>query len=111
MNLFHHLVKRHTEVELRPPDWKAIETEVKYEGYLEQQQRHIARMKQAETRRIPADFVFDAVPGLSNEVVEKMKRVRPATLGQAGRIPGITPAALSILNLYLGSVRPAERNG
>ncbi|MBI3666670.1 MAG: tRNA uridine-5-carboxymethylaminomethyl(34) synthesis enzyme MnmG [Acidobacteria bacterium] len=82
-------------------DLKAIETEIKYEGYLAQQERHIEQLKKAESRRIPPDFTFAGLPGLSREVVEKLERVRPLTLGQAGRIPGITPAALSIINVYL----------
>ncbi len=88
---------------LRRADWKAIETEIKYAGYLEQQRRQVERMKQAEARRIPERFEYRGLPGLSNEVVEKMERVRPRTLGQAGRIPGITPAALSVLDLHLGA--------
>jgi tRNA uridine 5-carboxymethylaminomethyl modification enzyme len=81
---------------------KAIETEIKYEGYLAQQQRHIEQLKKAESRKIPQDFAFRGLPGLSREVVEKLERVRPLTLGQAGRVPGVTPAALSIINVYLG---------
>lgn len=88
---------------LRRADWKAIETELKYVGYLEQQRRQIDRLKKAEARGIPADFEFRGLPGLSNEVVEKMERVRPRTLGQAGRIPGITPAAISILEMHLAA--------
>src|SRR2546428_482061 len=80
---------------------KAIETEIKYEGYLAQQQRHIEQLKKSESRRIPPEFAFRGLPGLSREVVEKLERVRPLTLGQAGRIPGITPAAISITNVYL----------
>ena len=88
---------------LRQADWKAIETQIKYAGYLEQQQRQIRRMRRAESRRIPAHFEYRGLPGLSNEVVEKMERVRPRTLGQAGRIPGVTPAALTVLDLHLGA--------
>ena len=88
---------------LRRADWKAIETEFKYVGYLEQQRRQIARLEKAEARGIPAQFQYRGLPGLSNEVVEKMERVRPRTLGQAGRIPGVTPAALSILDMHLGA--------
>jgi tRNA uridine 5-carboxymethylaminomethyl modification enzyme len=93
------------QVELSAPDWKAIETEVKYEGYLAQQKRQVERLRRAETRRIPTEFRYAGIPGLSREVIEKMERVRPATLGQAGRIPGITPAAISILNVYLDMPR------
>ena len=88
---------------LRRADWKAIETEFKYVGYLEQQRRQIARLERAEARSIPEQFQYRGLPGLSNEVVEKMERVRPRTLGQAGRIPGVTPAAISILDMHLGA--------
>lgn len=88
---------------LRRADWKAIETELKYVGYLEQQRRQIDRLKKAEARGIPTSFEYRGLPGLSNEVVEKMERVRPRTLGQAGRIPGITPAAISILEMHLAA--------
>lgn len=88
---------------LRKADWKAIETELKYAGYLEQQRRQVERLKRAEARGIPERFEYRGLAGLSNEVVEKMERVRPRTLGQAGRIPGITPAAISILDMHLGA--------
>ena len=77
------------------------ETEVKYAGYLQQQERQIERLQQAERRRIPANFVYADVPGLSLEVRHKLERVRPETLGQAGRIPGVTPAAVAVLDCYL----------
>ena len=104
------LVNRHTGVELGRPDWKSIETSIKYEGYLAQQRRHIQRLKHAESRRIPEGFSFIGIPGLSREVVEKMERVSPTTLGQASRIPGITPAAISIINLYLDMPATARSN-
>ena len=88
---------------LRRSDWKAVETEIKYTGYLDQQRRQIDRMKRAESRRIPERFEYRGLPGLSNEVVEKMEKIRPRTLGQAGRIPGVTPAALTILDMHLGA--------
>lgn len=86
---------------LRPADWKAIETEIKYAGYLDQQRRQIERLKKAEARGIPASFEYRGLPGLSNEVIEKMERVRPRTLGQAARVPGMTPAAVTILDMHL----------
>lgn len=98
-------------VELTSPEWKAIETEIKYEGYLSQQERQVERLRRAEARRIPGGFQFAGIPGLSREVVEKMERVRPVTLGQAGRIPGITPAAISILNVYLDMPRAEAPRG
>jgi tRNA uridine 5-carboxymethylaminomethyl modification enzyme len=78
-----------------------VETEVKYAGYIAQQDRQIARLRQAEGRRIPAQFGFRGVPGLSREISEKLERVRPETLGQASRIPGVTPAAVAVLDVYL----------
>ena len=78
-----------------------METEFKYSGYIAQQQRLVARLRDAESRRIPAEFTYRGVPGLSNEASEKLGRVRPETLGQASRIPGITPAAIAVLDVYL----------
>jgi tRNA uridine 5-carboxymethylaminomethyl modification enzyme len=78
-----------------------VETELKYEGYLAQQNRQVERLKEGESRLIPADFDFSAVPGLSNEVKDKLRRVQPPTLGHASRIPGVTPAAIAILDVYL----------
>ena len=78
-----------------------IETEIKYAGYINQQERQIGRMKDAERRHIPVGFAFDTVPGLSREIREKLIRVNPETLGQAARIPGVTPAAIAVLDVYL----------
>ncbi|MBV8896701.1 MAG: tRNA uridine-5-carboxymethylaminomethyl(34) synthesis enzyme MnmG [Acidobacteriaceae bacterium] len=78
-----------------------IETETKYAGYLAQQERQIQQLKDSEHRQIPAAFTYDSIPGLSNEVRQKLTRVRPATLGQAQRIPGVTPAAIAVLDIYL----------
>jgi tRNA uridine 5-carboxymethylaminomethyl modification enzyme len=80
---------------------RRIETDFKYEGYLAQQERQIEQMKRAETRRIPDWFDYRKISGLSREVVEKFTRVRPLTLGQAMRIPGVTPAAVSLVNVYI----------
>jgi tRNA uridine 5-carboxymethylaminomethyl modification enzyme len=78
-----------------------VETEIKYNGYIAQQERQIERLKDSERRPIPSEFGFASVPGLSSEVREKLLRVRPTTLGQAARIPGVTPAAIAILDVYL----------
>jgi tRNA uridine 5-carboxymethylaminomethyl modification enzyme len=78
-----------------------VETEAKYAGYIAQQERQIDRLRESELRRIPAAFEFTNIPGLSTEAKQKLERVRPQTLGQAGRIPGITPAALAVLDVYL----------
>ncbi len=78
-----------------------IETEAKYAGYIAQQERQIDRLRDSEGRRIPQEFEFSGIPGLSAEVKQKLERVRPETLGQAGRIPGVTPAAIAVLDVYL----------
>ncbi len=80
---------------------KSVETEIKYAGYLEQQERAIERLKKAEQRRIPDWFDYRAVSGLSREMQEKLGKVVPQTLGQASRIPGVTPAAVSLINVYI----------
>jgi tRNA uridine 5-carboxymethylaminomethyl modification enzyme len=80
---------------------KSIETEIKYAGYLDQQQRAIDRLKKAEQRRIPEWFDYQSVSGLSREMQEKLCKVQPQTLGQASRIPGVTPAAVSLVNVYI----------
>jgi len=80
---------------------KSIETEIKYEGYLQQQQRAIERLKKAEQRSIPEWFDYHSVSGLSREMQEKLVKIRPRTLGHASRIPGVTPAAVSLVNVYI----------
>jgi tRNA uridine 5-carboxymethylaminomethyl modification enzyme len=82
-----------------------VETETKYSGYIGQQERQILRLKTAEGRGIPAEFEFGGIPGLSREIRDKLERVRPSTLGQAARIPGVTPAAVAILDCYLSLPR------
>jgi len=84
-----------------------VETELKYAGYIEQQRRQIRRIAHSESRGIPTDFDFADIPGLSREVREKLERVRPETIGQAARIPGVTPAAVAVLDVYLGMARQA----
>jgi len=92
---------------LRPEDVVSIETEIKYEGYLKQQERQIERLRKAEDRTLPADLDYATMPGLSAEAIEKLSHISPQSIGQASRIPGITPAALSILLLHL----EIRRNG
>lgn len=82
-----------------------VETEAKYAGYIAQQERQIERLRGSERRKIPENFVFATVPGLSTEVKQRLERVRPETLGQAGRIPGVTPAAIAVLDVYLSLAR------
>ena len=80
---------------------KSVETEIKYEGYLQQQQRAMERLKKSEQHAIPEWFDYRSVSGLSREMQEKLTKVRPRTIGQASRIPGVTPAAVSLVNVYI----------
>jgi tRNA uridine 5-carboxymethylaminomethyl modification enzyme len=80
---------------------KSVETEIKYEGYLLQQQRAMERLKKSEQHSIPEWFDYRSVSGLSREMQEKLTKVRPHTIGQASRIPGVTPAAVSLVNVYI----------
>jgi tRNA uridine 5-carboxymethylaminomethyl modification enzyme len=80
---------------------KSVETEIKYEGYLSQQQRAIDRLKKAEQRAIPEWFDYQSVSGLSREMQEKLLKIRPRTIAHASRIPGVTPAAVSLVNVYI----------
>jgi len=85
-----------------PPDVsEELEIEVKYEGYLVRQEEQAARFKTLETAKLPPDFNYEGLPGLSREVQEKLSRLRPVSLGQAARISGITPAAVAVLQVYL----------
>jgi tRNA uridine 5-carboxymethylaminomethyl modification enzyme len=80
---------------------KSVETEIKYEGYLLQQQKAMDRMKKSEQRAIPGWFDYRSISGLSREMQEKLSHVQPLTLAQASRIPGVTPAAVSLVNVYI----------
>ena len=80
---------------------KSIETEIKYEGYLLQQQRAMERLKKSEQHSIPEWFDYHSISGLSREMQEKLTHVRPRTIGQASRIPGVTPAAVSLVNVFI----------
>lgn len=82
-----------------------VETEIKYSGYIAQQDRQVERLRSNERRSIPDNLSFAEIPGLSREVAEKLGKVRPRTMGQASRIPGVTPAAISILDVYLSVSR------
>ncbi len=78
-----------------------VETELKYAGYIAQQGRQVNNLARASGREIPSGFTFHSIPGLSREICERLTTVRPSTLGQASRIPGVTPAAVAILDVYL----------
>src|SRR5262245_38305380 len=82
-------------------DLASVETEFKYEGYLRREIAAVERQRRQEGRRIPVEFVFAGIPGLSREMVERLSHVRPETLGQASRIPGVTPAAIAVISIYI----------
>jgi tRNA uridine 5-carboxymethylaminomethyl modification enzyme len=83
-------------------DLASVETTVKYAGYLRRQESEVDRARRDERRRIPGDFPFNRVPGLSREVVQRLTQVQPDTLGHALRVSGVTPAAVAVLSAYIG---------
>jgi len=85
----------------RPLDIASLENEVKYAGYLRREQSSADRLKRRECTRIPIGLAFSGVPGLSREVVFRLTQVRPETLGQAARIPGVTHAAVAVLGAFI----------
>ena len=87
--------------ELSAEELRSVETEIKYEGYLRQQKADIEKMRRAAAKALPADFEYGNIAGLSHEIVEKLSRIRPVTIGQASRVPGVTPAALAIIHVHL----------
>jgi tRNA uridine 5-carboxymethylaminomethyl modification enzyme len=87
-------------------DVTSLETTYRFEGYLKRQEEAVARLKRQEARAIPADFRFDRIAGLSREAVERFSTVRPETIGQALRIPGITAAAVALIAAHIaGAIR------
>ncbi len=94
-------LRDHLQAEPTRAALTTIETELKYSGYIAQQDRQVVRIRDSGQRRIPVGFCYSDIPGLSREVCEKLARVKPDTLGQAGRIPGVTPAAVAVLDVYL----------
>jgi tRNA uridine 5-carboxymethylaminomethyl modification enzyme len=91
-----------------PPDvYAQVETQIKYEGYIGRQVEMVERFQKAENVRLPANLDYATINGLSKEVTEKLSRIRPRSLGQAARIAGVTPAAISLLSIYLKKRRSA----
>lgn len=86
-----------------------VEIRVKYEGFITRQNQMVARQKKLEHYRIPDDFEYQGVSGLSNEVVQKLEEIRPVTLGQAGRISGVTPSAISLIMILLEKLLPQKK--
>jgi tRNA uridine 5-carboxymethylaminomethyl modification enzyme len=91
--------------QVRRPVARQVEIEIKYEGYIDKQMKEIERFKHLEKIRIPDEFDYQALHGLSNELKSKLGAVRPACLGQAARLDGMTPAALSVLMVALKAHR------
>lgn len=85
-----------------------IEISVKYAGYIDRQANEVEQMKRFENTKLPVDFDYSIVPGLSNEIVQKLAQVRPATLAQAGRVSGVTPAAIQILAMTIKKQKKAQ---
>jgi tRNA uridine 5-carboxymethylaminomethyl modification enzyme len=98
-------VRGRIELDLDPSDCvidlASVETEFKYEGYLKRERLSIDRQHRQEGRAIPTELRFDGIPGLSREMVQRLSEVRPETLGQAARIPGVTPAAVAVVAAYI----------
>jgi tRNA uridine 5-carboxymethylaminomethyl modification enzyme len=92
--------------ESREIDLATLETTIKYAGYLDQEASRAARTRRDGRRRIASGFPFHDVPGLSREVVERLLQIQPETLGQAARIPGMTPAAVAVLGVFLNRLSP-----
>jgi tRNA uridine 5-carboxymethylaminomethyl modification enzyme len=86
-------------------DLASLETDFKYEGYLRRELAAVERQRRHESRPIPSDFEFLGIPGLSREMVQRLSEARPATLGQASRLPGVTPAAVAVLSTYIDRVK------
>jgi len=87
-------------------DIASVETTVKYAGYLKQESARAQRARRDERRRIPSAFPYGSVPGLSKEIVQRLSQVCPETLGQASRVPGVTPAAIAVLGVFLNKWSP-----
>jgi len=95
-------------VELSAEEETVVETQLKYDGYIAQQQREVERLRSSEGRRLPRDLDYASIPGLARGGAGKLKDARPESVGQAARIPGVTPAALSILQVFCGGRASGE---
>ena len=87
-----------------------VEYEIKYEGFISRQNKDVEKFKHIEHIRIPTEMKFDEIQGLSKEIREKLKRFAPTTLGQANRISGMTPAAITLLMIYLRKMKETSSN-
>ncbi|MCD6214583.1 MAG: tRNA uridine-5-carboxymethylaminomethyl(34) synthesis enzyme MnmG, partial [Candidatus Desulfofervidus sp.] len=84
-----------------------VSFQVKYEGYIKRQAEQVAKFKKWENMKLPPDIDYHCLCGLSNEIKEKLSKMRPTSLGQAARIPGVTPAAITFLQVYLHKIKKA----
>jgi tRNA uridine 5-carboxymethylaminomethyl modification enzyme len=102
-------VSRETRSDVR----EQVEIQVKYQGYIERQMEQITRARGLENARLPEELDYGGIKGLTTEVREKLEKYRPDTLGQASRIPGITPAAISVISIALkaNAWKPLKGNG
>jgi tRNA uridine 5-carboxymethylaminomethyl modification enzyme len=91
--------------------WETVEIDVKYEGYMARQAKDIERMRRQESREIPADFTYGELAGLAIEAREKLERLRPRTLGAAGRIEGVRPPDVALLAVHVERARRARAGG
>jgi len=98
------------KVSLTDEEIRHIESEVKYEGYLKKQEKEIARITKIDGEKIPENTDFRKIPGLTREVIEKLEEIRPQTIGEAKKIPGITPAAIMNLHIYLSIQKRENQN-
>ena len=106
------LVERYLppETALRGEEAMGLEIEIKYEGYIQRQGRHVKRLEKMETVRLPSWIDYGDIPGLLAESRQKLQAIRPETLGQAGRISGVTPTDISLLSVYLNSAARREKH-
>jgi tRNA uridine 5-carboxymethylaminomethyl modification enzyme len=95
-------------VELSYEETRYIESEAKYEGYIRKQEREIVRAERVDSMKIPRDMDFRRVSGLTREAVEKLEKIRPMTLGEARKIPGMTPAAVQNVGLFVEILRKRQ---
>jgi tRNA uridine 5-carboxymethylaminomethyl modification enzyme len=105
--LYKDIIKTNTG--LTDTEIKSVETEIKYEGYIKRQAGNIVRLGKIERIKIPPEISYDKINGLSTEIKEKLSAISPLNLGQAARISGVTPTAISILMVYIESQRRKKR--
>ena len=89
------------KISLTDEEIRHIESEIKYEGYLKKQEKEISRIKKIDGEKIPGNTDYKEIPGLTREVIEKLEKTRPKTIRDAKNIPGLTPAAIVNLHIYL----------